>query len=72
MSRRRKILNDLMECKAQGICARDTLTTEYMTGVFKWQLQMRQVAMEAARDRLDLPPCPPDCNKPTEVIEHER
>jgi hypothetical protein len=63
------ILREIMQCKADGICARDKLVTQWVRGRMITNNATREAVVEEMRQRMELPECPPIC--PKEECENE-
>jgi hypothetical protein len=63
------ILESIAQCKAEGICARDKIATQYLEKRVEAYERRMQTVNELYRKRKGLPPCPPVCGG--EVIEGE-
>jgi hypothetical protein len=64
----KKILRELMQCKADGICERDQIVNEYLrAGMVSWKAG-RAAAVEAMRCHMELLPCPPVCPEPVVIV----
>jgi hypothetical protein len=64
----KQIIRDLMQCKAEGICERDKIVSDYLrAGMVSW-MDGRAAVVEAMRCHMELPPCPPVCPEPIEVV----
>ena len=67
--RDRSAISKILECKAEGICARDKLVSEWVRGRMITNNALREATVEIFRENADLPVCPPICPEPWDPCE---
>ena len=64
---RRDSIDQFIQCKLEGICARDKLATAFTKGRLEITLESQRSELEVIRQHHQLPPCPPVCPDPVVV-----
>jgi hypothetical protein len=59
----RKQMKNLIQCKINGICARDQLVTEYIGNRVDWHKNFRNSGLQRIRQSWELD-CPIECPPP--------
>jgi len=57
----RKAIQKVLKCKAQGVCDKEAIATQYLQARVDNYVRRMSTINEQYRETVELPPCPPVC-----------